>query len=144
MGENIADGLKELRIIMPVDGALIHSELAVDILMVDYLTVPVDLIGVPLCTEGYEHRQRAEIVDMVIDRPDAQGADVGDYHGAVEGTRLDELLRQPAEIVHDAQNGQCETEQEARRAAQRLRHVLGVVVAVGGLDLIDLRRRGCA
>ena len=75
---------------------------------------------------------------MVEDGPDAQGADVGDDHGAVERACVHKALRQPAEVVHNAQNAQREAQQEARRFAQRLRHVLGVVVALRGLYLVYL------
>ena len=74
MGEEVTDGLKELRVIVPVNGTLIHDELAVNILMIDHLTVTVDLIRVPLRAEGDEHGQRAEVVDMVEDGSDTQRA----------------------------------------------------------------------
>lgn len=138
VGEEVTDGLKELRVIVPVNGTLIHDELAVNILMIDHLTVTVDLIRVPLRAEGDEHGQRAEVVDMVEDGSDTQRAKVRDYHGAVEGACIRQLLRQPAEVVHHAQDSNGEAQQEARRLAQRLRHVLGIVVAGGGLYLVYL------
>ena len=65
MLEQIADRLKELGVIMPVDRALVHDELAVNILAVDHISVAVKLIGMPLCAEGDEHRERTEVIYMV-------------------------------------------------------------------------------
>ena len=47
-------------------------------------------------------------------------------------------MRQPAEVVHDAQYRQREAEQEARRLAHRLCDILGVVVTLDGLYLVYL------
>ena len=98
----------------------------------------VQLIGVPLGAEGDEHRQGAEVVDVVVDGPDAEGAQIGNDHGAVEGAGLCQRLRQPAEIVQHPQHGNGKAQQETGQTAQRVSDLLGIVVVVRGLDLLDL------
>ena len=122
---------------MPVDRALIHDELAVNILAVDHISVAVKLIGMPLRAEGDEHRQRAEVIYMVENGSYAQRAKVGDYHRAMEGACLGQALGKPTKIVQHADDRQRKAEQEARRAAEGLGNCLGVVVFVGSLDFVD-------
>ena len=56
----------------------------------------------------------------------------------MEGAGLGYGLRQPAEIVHGPENCKGKAQQEAGHAAESLSHVLGIVVAVGGLYLVYL------
>ena len=100
--------------------------------------MPVQLIGVPLGAESDEHRQGAEVIDVVIDGPDAERAKVRDDHGTVEGAGIRQRFRQPAEIVQHPQHGNGKAQQEAGQAAQRLSHFLGIVITVGRLNLLDL------
>ena len=98
----------------------------------------VKLIGMPLCAEGDEHRERTEVIYMVENGSYAERAKVGDYHRAMEGACLGQALGEPAEIVQHADDRQREAEQEARCAAESLSNSLSVVVFIRGLDLIDL------
>ena len=61
--------------------------------------VTVELMNMALCAEGYEHRQCSEIVDMMVNGTDAERAEVGDYHGAVEGTDVEQRFGQQTEVV---------------------------------------------
>ena len=62
---NRAEGLQKLCVVVPVNGALIHHKLAVNVLAVNHVAVTVKLIGVPLRAEGDEHRERTEVIYMV-------------------------------------------------------------------------------
>ena len=57
-----------------LDSALVHDHLAVHIFVIHHVAVPVKLVGMALGTESDEDGQGAEIVDMVVDGPDAEGA----------------------------------------------------------------------
>ena len=138
MLEDIAPRLEGLRVVVPVHGALVQGELAVDVLFVDHIAVAVQLVDVVLRAEGDEDRQRAEIVDMVVDRLDPQRAQIRDDHGAVEGACLRQALGNPAEVVHHPQDPDGKAQDNARQAAECLSHILGIVVLIAGLDLVDL------
>ena len=98
----------------------------------------VDLVGVALGAEGDEHRQRAEVINVVEHRADAQRAEVGDDHGAVEGAGLDQRIGDQAEVIHHTQDGDGKAEKKARHPGQGVGHLFGVVVLFAGLDLLDL------
>ena len=72
VGDKAVNVLKHCRIIVTVNGALVHDELAVNILSLNGNAVAVKLDRLALCAEGDEHRQGAEVVDMMIDRSDAE------------------------------------------------------------------------
>ena len=139
MLEDIAVGLQKLAVVVAVGNALVNDELAVDVFVVHDLAVAVDLVGVPLRAEGNEDRQRTEVVYVVEDGPQTQRAHVGDDHGAVKGTGLDQRIGDQPEIIQRAQDRDRKAEQEARGLRKRLGDLFGVVVLFAGLDLLDLR-----
>ena len=68
MGEHVLIGLEELGIIVPVHDALVHNGLGVHILVILHLSPAVQLVSVALGAEGDEHRQGAEVVNVVVHR----------------------------------------------------------------------------
>ena len=116
--EDIAPCLEGLGPVVAVGGALVDGKLAVDVLVVDHVAVAVQLVGVALGAEGDEHRQGAEVVDVVEDRADAQGAKIRDDQRAVEGACLQQALGQQVKVVQDAQDLDDKAQQEARQARQ--------------------------
>ncbi len=138
MSEDVAHGAQESGVVVAVNRALVHDELAVNILVVDHLTVAVNLVGVAFRAERDEHGQCAEVVDVVKDWPYAQRTHVGYDHGAVEWACVQKRLRQPAEVVHHAQYHKDEAQQKARQLAQCFGHVLSAVAAGVGLYLVYL------
>ena len=138
MGEHVLEGLEILGVVVAVHDALVHHGLGVHVLLVQDVAVLVHLVGVALGTEGQEYRQGAEVVDVVVHRGQAQGAQVRDDHGAVEGAHVQQLLGDPAVVVHDPQQADGGPEDEAGEVGHGLGKVLGAVIVVGGLDLLDL------
>lgn len=61
-------------VIIPVAHALIHDGHEVDVLALDRLALAVELDRLALGAEGDEHRQVAEVVQVMIDRRDAERA----------------------------------------------------------------------
>ena len=66
--EDVAPCLEGLGPVVAVGGALVDGELAVDVFAVDHVAVTVELIDMVLGAEGDEHRQGAEVVDVVEHR----------------------------------------------------------------------------
>ena len=100
---------------MTVDGALIQDELGVDIFPVNDLTVAVKLVNMALGAEGDEHRQRTEVVYVVINGADAEGAEVGYDHGAVEGAHIKYGLGYQAEVIAHPDKPDSSADKEACR-----------------------------
>ena len=136
--EHVAVGLQELGIIMTVADTLVRDQLEINVLFLLHLAAAVDLVLYILGAKGDEHGQSAEVIDVVVDGPDAQGAQVGDDHGAVEGAGLNQRFGQDAKVVTDAQQLKGKAQQETGSLTQSLSHVLGVIVAVVSLDLFNL------
>jgi len=138
MLEKITVSLQELGIIVAVHSAFIKDEFAVDILAVYHVAVAVKLISMALCTESNEYRQRAEVIYMVVDGADAERAEVGNNHGAVEGAGFKYRIGQEAKIVQRPDDSQRGAEKEAGQLTQSLGNILGVVVVLAGLDFLNL------
>ena len=122
---------------MSVHDTLVQHKLAVDIFSVYHLTTPVELIGMPLCTEGDEAGKRTEVVDVMVDWTDAERAQIGDDHGTVEGTYIQQGFGDPAKIVHHPQNGQRKSNQETGQAGDCVSDILGTVVLITRLDFVN-------
>ena len=75
---------------------------------------------------------------MVVDRRNAERAEVGDDHAAVEGAGVQDELGQQVKVVKQVDEPDGEFQEQTGQLAQRARDLLGVVVAVVGLDLLDL------
>ena len=106
---------------MPVDGALIQNELGVDIFSVNDLSVTVKLVDMALGAEGDEHRQSAEIVYVVVNGADAEGAEVGYDHGAVEGAHIKYGLGYQAEVIAHPDKPDSSADKEACRGCYSYR-----------------------
>ena len=137
LGE-IAEGLKELRVIVAVGDALVKRELAVNIFIVNNMAGTVYLIGMALGTEGDKYGQRAEIIDVMEDGPYAERAEVGDYHRTVEGACIKKTHGQPAEEIAYAKQLYGKAEKETRCMAERFGNIFSVIVAIIGLYLVYL------
>ena len=123
---------------MTVDGTLVHDELAVNILSLNGNAVAVKLDRFALCTERDEHRQSAEVVDMMINGTDAERTEVGDYHRAVEWADIEQLLRQQAEVIADIEQPNDEADEEAGHLGKLVCKLLRAVFLIGGFDLLYL------
>ena len=86
---------------MTVDYALVHDKFAVYVLALDGLAVTVKLVHMALCSKGDEHGKRTEIVDVMVYGSDAELAEVGYYHGAVEGADVEQRFGQQTEVVSE-------------------------------------------
>ena len=138
MLEEIREGLEGLGVVMAVDRALVQRDLHVHQLAVDHVSVAVQLVAVALGAEGDEHREGAEVVDVVEHRAQAQRAHVRDDHRTVEGAGFDQRIGDQAEVIHHTQDGDGKAEKKARHPGQGVGHLFGVVVLFAGLDLLDL------
>ena len=137
VGDEAVNELEGRGIVVPVNGALVEDELAVNILALDDVAVAVELVNMALCTEGDEHGQGAEVIDMVIDGADAERAEVGYYHRAVEGADIEQSLRQQAEIIRDANEPDEKAYYDAGQRGEFIRKFLGAVFLVGAFDGVD-------
>ena len=94
-------------------------------------------MNMALGAEGDEHRQRTEVVYVVINGADAEGTEVGYDHGAVEGAHIKYGLGYQAEVIaHSDQPDRC-ADKEAGELCKFVREFLGAVFLVGVFDLVD-------
>lgn len=119
-----------------VHNALVADDFVVHILVLDGLAVAVKLHHAPLGAEGEEDRQVAEVVEMVVYGWDAEGAEVRDYHGAVEGADPQQGHGDEVEIVHNAQDPDCELEKNAGYLHEHAGYLFRAAV-VGDAYLFD-------
>jgi hypothetical protein len=132
--EQIADGSQELGIVVTVGDSFIQDHFAVKVFVVDDFTFAVQFGSMAFCTERNEDRQGPEIIDVVIDRADPQGTEIGDDHGAVERTCISKGCGEPSKVIEDTKEHDDEAEKKPGSFAQRFSHIFCVVVAVVCLD----------
>ena len=70
--EVVAQVFEGAGVVVAVADALVADYLVVHVLVLHGLAVPVELRHAALGAEGQEHRQVAEVVDVVVDGADAQ------------------------------------------------------------------------
>ena len=81
--------------------------------------VPLELVDGALDAVGDEHGEVTEVVDVVVDGTDAQGAHGGDDHTAVEGGEIRQGLGDPAVVVQPEQHTDGKAENGTREGGQR-------------------------
>ena len=133
--EVVAQVFESAGVVVAVADALVADDLVVHVLVLHGLAVTVQLHLAPLGAEGQEHRQVAEVVDVVVNGADAQRAQVGDDHRAVEGADAQQRHRQPVEVVGQLDELDGQLQQQARRGHEDARGLLRAAV-VAGADLL--------
>ncbi len=106
--------LERRGVIIPVANALVGHGFEVNVLALHEVAIHVQLHRLALGAEGDEQRQVAEVINVVIDRRDAERTEIGDDHGAVEGACVQQRLRDDAEIIHHPEHADGEAQQEAQ------------------------------
>jgi|GEM_PF-6614650 len=137
VGDEILQLFQHGGIKVAVHDALVQGGLEVQILVLLQLAMAIDLKLLAFGAEGDEHRQGAEIVNVMIDRFYAEGTQVRDDHAAVEGADVQQGLGEPTEIVHDADDGKDKFQHEPGQPLAFVGKFLGAVILLAGLDLVD-------
>ena len=137
-------------IVEAVADALVRHGGDVDVLFLGHGAVGVQLVLPILGAEGQKHGDVPEVVQVVVDGRDAQGAHGRDEEGGVEGAGHGQLPGQQIEVIEEPQQPHSELQQHSGDVGEELGRVVKVIVELRrglvlldeGVDLVvDLRRR---
>ena len=111
--KNALKVLKESGIIETVYNSFVHGELAVQIFLLHHAAVFLYFQRPAFAAEGAKDGKVAKVVQMVINRGNAQAAHRGEEHGAMEGTNLQQEAGKQTKVIQHTQKPHSELQENA-------------------------------